>query len=316
MAVTIEMAPERWLRGMDRLVAGAVEMLPSFSMPARRQNEVSARWVMERGPVRTMAPVDVLGGFPGSLESANRFQGTTVLVTSRYLVVGEGTAGGFALPIADVLAAGIVRPSRQTNPGLVIRYQDGSSVGAFALDFRGLARGLSGRHRAEEVLLTLEELGVQRLASSRIPGAPALVLSWSDAQHHDPETLIWAGRAVSSVGGWYGAVQRECRVWLTEESLFWCCSHGNGVNRLPIPDIIDVRDGVADRICLAFRDGAGQRYDLVFDLQGDVSRTSAAQQRMQLLNALASVGVPVGTAPRAMAPWRRGGMMRPTDLGR
>ncbi len=123
MAVNIGTAPERWLRGVDRLVAGMANLLPGSATRGRR---IPAHWVMQRGPVRATAPVDALGGFPGSLRSRNALERTTVIVTSRYLVVGEGTNDGFALRMNDLLSAGMVRPSPRSNPGLVVSFQDGA----------------------------------------------------------------------------------------------------------------------------------------------------------------------------------------------
>lgn len=315
MAVFVGTTPERWLQGLDRVLAATAELMPALPSVGWRRGHVPTRWVLERGSVRAEAPVDVLGGFPGSLGSLNRLQRTEVIATDRYLVIGEGSAGGFALPMADIRAVDLVRPSRQANPGLVIHYQDGPDIGTFAMNFRGLARGLSGRRRAEEVLRVLEDQGIPRMTSSRAPGPQRLSLSWESARRHVAEPLLWSGQARASVGGWYGAVQRSCRVWLTEDSFLWCCSEGNGVNRLPLADIVEVRDGVADRIRVAARDAAGHRYDLAFDFATGTSGVDPMRQRVQLLNALASRGVAISTAPAPLAPWRRGGVVRPTDRG-
>lgn len=316
MAVNIGTTPERWLRGVDRVVAGVAELLPSLPARPWRGATVPARWVMERGAVRAAAPVDALGGFPGSLRSRNLLERTTVIATSRYLVVGEGTSYGFVLKLDDLRSVSMVRPSPRANPGLVFHFQDGPAVGTFALNFRGLARGLSGRYRAEDLLRVLEEQGVQRLTPHQIAGIPSLVLSWEDARVHAPEALLWAGMARACVGGWYGAVQRSCRVWLTGTSLFWCSPREQGVNRLTLSEILEARDGIADRVCISFRDDGGQRYDLPFDFNVDARGTTGMQERVRFLNALASCGVPVGTATMAATPWRRGGTVRPDNKWR
>jgi hypothetical protein len=290
--------------------------MPRVPLLSWRHGQVSARWVLERGSVRASAPVEVIGGFPGSLRSSNRLQKTTLIATDRYLVVGEGSTTGFALPMRDVLAAGLVRPSRQANVGLVVHYQDGPAVGTFALNFLGLARGLSGGRRAEDVLRVLEDRGVRCIKPNRIHGALRLSHSWEDARRYASEPLAWSGLALASVGGWFGAVQHPCRVWLTEESLFWYCSQGDGVNRLVLNDIIDVRDGVADRVLISFRDSAGHRCDLPFDFDCGTPGTEPMQQRLRFLNLLASCGVRVSTASLPIAPWRSGGTLRPADGGR
>ena len=307
MAVNIGTAPERWLRGVDRLVAATADLLPGSATGSRRGERLPARWIMQRGPVRASAPVDALGGFPGSLRSRNVLECTTVVVTSRYLVVGEGTGDGFALRMDDLRAAGMIRPSPQANPGLVVSFQDGVATGTFALNFRGLARGLSGRHRAEEVLRVMQEQGVQLLGQHRLSGWPSLALSWEDARIHEAETLLWAGMARACVGGWYGAVQRSCRVWLTRTSLLWCCSDGEGVSRLSLSDLVEARDGVSDRICVSFNHQGDQRYDVLFDFDVVAPGLEGKEQRARFLDALAACGVPVSTATAAMVPWRHRG---------
>jgi hypothetical protein len=307
MAVNIRTAPERWLRGVDRLVAVTADLLPGSATGSRRGERLPARWVMQRGPVRANAPVDALGGFPGSLRSRNVLERTTVIVTSRYLVVGEGASDGFALRMDDLRAAGMVRPSPQANPGLVVSFQDGAATGTFALNFRGLARGLSGRYRAEEVLRVMQEQGVQRLSQHRLSGGPSLALSWEEAHIHEAETLLWTGRARACVGGWYGAVQRSCRVWFTRTSLLWCCSDGEGVNRLSLSDLAEARDGVSDRICVSFHHQDDQRYDVLFDFDVVAPGLVGKEQRMRFLNVLAACGVPVSTANAATVPWRHRG---------
>ncbi|HEV2074555.1 MAG TPA: hypothetical protein VGR29_13075, partial [Thermomicrobiales bacterium] len=278
MAVNIGTAPERWLRGVERLVASMANLLPRNATRARRGRRIPAHWVMQRGPARATAPVDALGGFPGSLRSRNALERTTVAVTSRYLVVGEGTNDGFALRMSDLLSADMVRPSLWSNPGLVVSFQDGAVTSTFALNFRGLARGLSGRYRAEEVLRVLQEQGVQRLGLHRLSGGPSLALPWEEVRVHENETLLWAGRARACVGGWYGAVQRSCRVWLTRTSLLWCCSDGEGVNRLSFSDIAGARDGVSDRIRVSFHQG-DQQYDLLFDFDVPAPGLVGKEQR-------------------------------------
>ncbi len=153
------------------------------------------------------------------------------------------------------------------------------------------------------MLRVLQEQGVQQLGHHRLSGGPSLALPWEEARVHETETLLWAGRASACVGGWYGTVQRSCRVWLTRTSLFSCCTEGEGVNWLSLSDIAGARDGVSDRICVSFHQG-DQRYDLLFDFDVPASGLVGKEQRTRFLNALAACGVPVGTATAATVPWR------------
>lgn len=316
MAVSIAPAPERWLQRLDRFVAEVVNLLPDVPMPSFRRERVPTRWILERGPIRASAPVDVLGGFPGALHSTHHFRDTALIVTERYLVIGEGAPDGFAIPIVDVLSAGLIRPSRQANLGLIIHYQDGPDVSSFALNFRGLARGLSGRSRADNVLHQLVKTSVMRERLMHGWDAPPLAMSWDDARRHAAEALVWSGTAMAAVGGWYGSEQRACRIWLTDESLFWSTRDGDGVNRLPLTGILDVRDGVGDRIRVSTRDRAGHRFDLPFDFACCPAGMNSSHQRHRFLNALASRGVAMRAEPVPLAPWQRGSLMRPSDRNR
>lgn len=310
MAVTIATGPERWLQGLDRLVAGVAGALPSIP---GRSGRAPVRWVLERGPVRASAPVDVLGGFPGALGSLNRLPGVSLVVTERYLVIGEGLPQGFALPIGQIRAAGLARPSRQENAGLVIHFQDGPGIGTFALSFRGLPRGRSGRLRAHEALDQLALAGVQRMAPVQGIMAPRLATSWDEASRYADETLVWSGMATAAVGGWYGSDQRACRVWLTDESLFWACLDGDGVNRLALADIDEARDGAGDRVRIATRDGRGWRFDLPFDFACREPGISSSDQRHRFLDVLGARGIAIVSETPAHAPWRRGGVARPAS---
>lgn len=50
MAVNIGTAPERWLRGVDRLVAGMANLLPGNATGARRGRRIPAHWVLQLVP--------------------------------------------------------------------------------------------------------------------------------------------------------------------------------------------------------------------------------------------------------------------------
>lgn len=313
MAVLIGNSTEQWLQGVDRLVASAADLLPNASSLPWKADRAPARWLIERGSAEVTASVDVYGGFPGSIRSANRLERSHVIANARYLVVGEGAPNGFMLPLADILGAGVVRPSRQANHGLVVRYQDGPGVGTFALHFRGVARALSGVRRADAVLNVLQEHGVQQVDESKVPGPLPFALAWDEARSHASEPLIWSGRATAAVGGWYGAIQQECRIWLARESLFWCSPEGRGVNRLRLRDIAEARDGYGETVVVSTRDGLGHRFDLPFVFRGQAAKTHCSHQRVRFLDALASYGIALSTASPPMAPWRRGGLVRPTN---
>lgn len=314
MAMNVGSRPEQLLRGVDRLVAVAADVVPRIPALPRRHGHIPARWLIERGTTRVQAPVNVFGGFPGSLRSMNRLDNVRLVATMRYLVVGEGTAHGFAIPIRDVLATALARPGRRSNHGLRVWYRDGDQTAMFFLDCRGISRSISGLTRAGQILQFLVERGVTPVEGGDAPRHPSLHMSWDDAGRYTREELVWAGNGVAAVGGWFGTRHDHCRMWVTEQSLLWAGAHQEGVNRIALSDILQARDGAGDRLCIGIANGLGYRFDLSFDLAGDhVGMQRRANPRVQFMNALATLGVPVATATTPLAPWRAGSMVRPSD---
>jgi len=244
------------------------------------------------------ADVDVLGGFPGSIRVVNYLARTTVVVTDRCLIVGEGTRTGFAIPRDDLLGVGLVRAARQAAPALVIRYQDGDTVRTFGIQVRGLARTVAGTWRAEEILRALAGRGVPVIDEQRVAGPGRLVMSWREARARAGEPLLWSGTTTAAVGGWFGGRRSSCRVWVTNASLFWCCREGQGVNRLALTDITDVRVGPFDTVLVSTSDGLGHKFDLPFAFP-------ASEQRAGFLDALKRGGLSPQQAVPPLMPWAR-----------
>jgi hypothetical protein len=314
MDINVARRPGQLLRGMDRLLAVVADAIPQIPPRPRVASRVPSRWLIERGETRVDASVTALGGFPGSLRSMNRLLDAHLVCTLRYLVVGEGTSTGFAIPMRDVLSVSLVRPDHRSNHGLIVWYRDGDATASFFLQFRGVSRGLSGVRRADAVLQFLIERGVAPVPVDEAFSTPALFLTWESAQEHAAEEIVWSGNGIASVGGWFGNNQEASRIWLTERSLLWAGANGEGLNRIARADILCARDGTGDRVCIGLPDALGFRYDLAFDLALDhVELAWHLHPRVQMMDALARHGVPVGTASTPLAPWRAGSMVRPMD---
>lgn len=314
MAINVGSRPEQMLRGVDRLVAVVADAVPHLPSLSRRAGHIPSRWLIERGTTRVQVPVNVLGGFPGSLRVMNRLDDVQVIATMRYLVVGEGTAHGFAIPMRDVLAATVIRPGPRSNAGVAIWYRDGDRATSFFLDCRGIARGVSGEPRAVQLARFFVERGVSQVHSGAIRGVCSPYMSWEEAGRFTDEEIVWSGNGVSPVGGWYGTTRDHCRIWVTGQSLLWAGAHQSGVNRIALTDILQARDGAGDRISIGIADGLGHRFDLSFDLASDhVELRRDANQRVQFMNALATRGVPVTSITAPLAPWRTGSVVRPMD---
>lgn len=314
MDINVARRPEQLLRGMDRLLAVVADAIPQVPSRPRVAARVPARWLIERGETRVEAPVVALGGFPGALRSMNRLNDVQLVCTVRYLVVGEGSVTGFAIPMRDVLSVGMVRPDRRSNHGLVIWYRDGEHTGSFFIQFRGFARGISGLRRAEQAMQFLVSRGVAPVEARDAFSTPALFVSWDDARSLATEDIVWSGNGVAPDGGWFGAVQDAARIWMTNRHLLWAGAGGTGLNRIALADILEARDGAGDRVSIGIRDAMGFRYDLCFDLALDhLELERHANPRVQFMDTLARHGVPVTPASTPLAPWRAGSVVRPMD---
>ena len=307
MAMSASRGAAQQLHGTGRLAATMGHLLARPQTARLPSGKVPSRWLIERGSVRAAATVDVHGGFPGSIRTGNRLPRTSAIVSARYLVVGEGTADGFALPLDDILSAGLVRVAGQPVPGLVVRYREEDRLRVFGLEFRGLTRTLAGRWRAEEVLAALAGCGVPVADERRIGGPARLKLTWEEAEAFAGEDLRWSGLSTASVGGWFGARRSCCRVWLTCTSLFWCCRQGSGVNRLPLADISGVQAGPYSTVLVATTDAAGCAYEVPFRFELAVNGQSADMQRAGFLEHLRAAGLAVRPAMPPLAPWRAAG---------
>lgn len=261
--------------------------------------------------------VNVLGGFPGGLAVMNRLDNVRVVATVRYLVVGEGTSYGFALPMRDIVAVARVRPAGTYNVGLRLWYRDGDQTASFFLDCRGLSRGLSGMTRADQMMAFLVDRGVTPVDGLRAGRTASPHMSWNDVDAFSGESIVWSGDGIASVGGWFGATRDHCRVWLTDSALMWAAASHAGLHRIELADIVQAREGAGDRISIGIADALGHRFDLVFDVAAglrEVRRVSSPA--MQLMERLAERGVPVQTAASPLAPWRAGRVVRPMDRNR
>lgn len=299
MAMSIGKTAGHRLRGVDRLMATAASLMARPKAHRSHTPAVPSRWLIERGPTRATAAVDVVGGFPGAVRAASMLTRAEMIISDHYLVVGEGTSHGFALPLADVLGAGLIRSAAQATPGLVVRYREGDAVRIFGVRFRGVSRTLAGAWRAEEALRALAAQGVPVSDERRVAGPSRLAMSWDDARARGDEPVLWTGAATAAVGGWFGGRRNACRVWLTDASLFWCCREGQGVNRLCLSEIAGVRVGPTATVLVATSDGLGHQFELPFVFANDDDLGA-------FLDALARRDIAVTPAPAPLTPWLRG----------
>jgi hypothetical protein len=308
MAISLRATSERLLRGVDRMVASLASMLPVGML--YRRARLSRAWSDERGSDILIAQVDVAGGFPGSLRWQQRLAGSSIHLTDRWLIVGEGMSNGFALPLDRLAGSAVQSTGGLKPPSLTLWYHDGDLTGSFSLNFRGTARGRSGLMRADVWQQQLVRLGVPKINSEQARFSPEIHVEWDDIADFADDDVLYSGRAWASVGGPFGAELDTADVWITGHALIWCPAHGQGLNRLALESVIEARGGFGDRVAIGIEDACGGRYDLFFDFGNRNDRTQRGAHVQELL---AAAGVRVSSAAPVIAPWRRGGTRPPVD---
>lgn len=309
MAISLEATSENLLRGIDRMIATVASALPARN--TRQQLAIPRAWASQRGEEITQARVDVSGGFPGSLRSQQRIFNTTVHLTDSWLIVGEGTNTGFALPVDRIAGVSTQSFGGVQPPCLVVWYQDGELHGSFLLTFRGTTRNRAGDFRADCMFSHITNLGVSGIDTETARFVPSIHCTWDNVADIADDDVLFAGRAIASVGGPFGAVLDSAEVWITERSLIWCPEHGQGLNCLPLAAITECRNGFGDRLTIGIEDTCGGRYDLYFDFTSKEDRSNPASRVMHML---AAAGIQIGTSAAPIAPWRSGGTKRPSEM--
>lgn len=309
MAISLGVTSENLLRGIDRMIASVAAVLPAQN--PRHTATIPRAWTSQRGEQIAQAQVDVAGGFPGSLRWQQQLPNLKLDITDSWLIIGEGTNLGFAVPLHHISGAAIRSFGGIQPPGLVIWYQDGDMRGTFLLSFRGTARNRAGLFRAECILFHLMDLGVTAVDEAAARFVPPLHCDWDCIAELADDDVLFSGKAVASVGGPFGTALDSSEVWITDRSLIWCPEHGQGLNRLALDSIIDCRNGFGDRLSIGIEDSCGGRYDLYFDFTSKTDRSNPASRVKQML---AAAGIPTGTSSMPIAPWRRGGTRRPSDM--
>ena len=309
MAISLGATSENLLKGIDRMVASVVSVLPSQSV--RRYPRISRAWQASRGEEIASAQVDVCGGFPGSLRWQQRLTNLSLHLTDTWLIVGEGTNTGFTLPLDGLVGVSVQGRGGLQPPCLVLWYQDADTVGSFLLAFRGTARNRAGKLRADYWHELLVEAGVKSIDPAIAQFSPAIHCEWDEADDFADDEAIFTGHAIASAAGPFGSRLDAADVWITEHAILWCPEHGSGLNRLPLDAIIDCRNAFGDRLSIGIEDACGGRYDLYFDFGAPNDRSNPIARVKQVL---AAAGIPTGTAMNPIAPWRSGGDHPPSRV--
>lgn len=296
------------------MVRGLTRELPRLGLVGSVDAEavVVRNWASVRGTVVWEGAADLIGGFPGFAACGGRLGGTRVRLTDRYLLVDEGRANGFGLPLAWLADAALVvaapadRAASKGDAAIHLRYEDGLAMRRFVLRPRQGPRDAPDSRRGEQVMAALAAVGVAQRAEASTE--PSLTVDWAAAAAFERENVVWSGRASAPVGG--GLERDGCDVWLTTRSLIWGTGGGDGVDRLPLDEVLDVlsaRDSgrvSPPAVFVGTADGSGGRRELpfVFDLLSPGERNR--RERGAFLVGLRARGVPAARAGFLPQPWR------------
>ncbi len=300
-------------KGTDRMVLGIVrerarQVAPEAVEPlAPSDRHSEGGWRAERGRVRMECQVDVIGGFPGSASYGGRLDGAQLRITDRYLLVDEGRAHGFGLPIGWLCGARPVAQFDRPDAALRLRYLDGAVGRGFVLKFRGALLQLRGSRRAEQALAALRAVGLPENAVGAASADPGLHLDWEEAARYEQENVIWSGAVTAPIGT--GLERGACNIWLTTRSVIWGSGTGKGIYRAGLEQIRDVAAvdtrgrTTTPALIVGVEDAAGDRHDLTLLFNRQTPERDI-RERGACLVGLRSRGIPLGVPPSPVQPWQ------------
>lgn len=277
----------------------------------REQKRPAGRpsWALERGASRWTSVADVAGSFPGFTRQGGLLSGCRVRLTERYLLVDEGRAHGFGLPLSAVRRVSVgpaTESGTRPRAGLCLTYHDGTTDRSFLIRPRA-SRLAWSRDRFDDALTVLRQAGYDLQAA---PSPPSLLISRDEARQCRSENVIWSGRATAPLD-LHGFVRASADVWLTTRSLMWSAGPEHGIHRVELEKITDVlADDLADQaatpiMTAGMRAPDGTRRDLTFIFDRNLPPDRNGRERGALLVGFRSRGIASGTAPAANQPWRR-----------
>ncbi|MGC4105612.1 MAG: hypothetical protein QM753_04545 [Thermomicrobiales bacterium] len=297
-------------RGRDLRPQAAARPRPLGVTPAQEQElRALEQWEAIRGQILVSVPVVVVGTFPGSLRQEQVLERAELTVSEFFFAVDEGREHGFAIPADDIVDLTIVPDPAGHMRALRIRYvadHTSGCVQAFTIATTGFRRVA----RFKTILRLAAAADIDVIAFDPLDMRPrSLAITWAHVRRFSSELMVWSGTACGPVGGWLASARAECRVWMTTHSFFWCDVAGQGVNRLPVADMLDVTMDLGAEtpvLAIALRDGEGYRQEILFGFDRREFGERAESTCRSLMEALKGAGVSTRTEPSALAPWLPG----------
>lgn len=282
-----------------------------LGVTAAQEQELRAleRWEALRGQVLVSVPVMAVGAFPGSLRQGQMLDRADLTVSEFFFALGEGTEHGFAIPADDIVDLTIVPDPAGHMRALRIRYvadHESGCIQAFTVATAGFRR--VARFKAILRLAAAADIEVAAWDPAEIRPR-SLAITWAHVRRFSNELMVWSGTACGPVGGWLASARAECRVWMTTHSFFWCDVAGEGVNRLPVADILDVTMDLGAEtpvLAIALRDAEGCRQEILFGFDRREFGDRAEATCRSLVESLKEYGVAERTEPAPFAPWLPG----------
>jgi len=271
-----------------------------------RELRALEQWEAMRGQVLVRVPVMAVGAFPGSLRQGQMLERAELTVSEFFFAIDEGTEHGFAIPADDIVDLTIVPDPAGHMRALRIRYvadHETGCVQAFTIATAGFRR--VARFKAILRLAAAADIAVAAFDPVEVRPR-SLAITWAHVRRFSTELMVWSGTACGPVGGWLASARAECRVWMTTHSFFWCDVAGEGVNRLPVADILDVAMDLGAETpvaAIALRDAEGCRQEILFGFDRREFGERAETTCRSLVEALKEYGVAARTEPTPFAPW-------------
>lgn len=269
---------------------------------------MSKNWHQERGALLFEAQVDVIGGFPGFADRGCWLTDAQFRVTEHFVLVDEGLPHGFGLPLKWIEGSALIAQHNREDYGLRIFYRDGIGPRLFTLRFRASRIAMRGVRRSVRAQDSLHAAGLADRFSANPPSEPSFTLPWDQTSQFEGENVIWMGRANAPI-----RVGREATgsdIWLTTKSLIWGSGDGLGVNRVPLPLLMDVvstrlRDRLGTpAVYVGIGDENTGRFEIPFVFDALTPPDRNFRERGAFLVGLRSRGVPEGFAAPYCQPWR------------
>ncbi|MDQ3695062.1 MAG: hypothetical protein M3464_15750 [Chloroflexota bacterium] len=296
MELSIPRPRVRWL------AAGAAQRMAAAE-PSRQS------WAAARGATRWAATADIAGAFPGCCQRGGALLGSKLRVTDRYLVVDEGRAHGFGLPLtaATRIAIGAAGETLTRRKSVLhLTYDDRGTERTIVIRPRTVRFGWPGDY-VGDALTAFRQAGHE---PARLSHALSFVIPWDQARHFREEPVIWSGRATAPLDP-LGFRRAGCDLWLTTEALMWSSPVAPGLNRVPLDRVVDALPvdlsghAAAAGLVIGYLDGQQTRRDLFVICDRHLDAERNAHERDGMAAGFQSLGIAPGEDAALVQPWRR-----------